>query len=561
MDPTLLQPFIDRRYSSLLTAFRGLTQRQVRLLSLAARVRGTWYVDQGMRPWWPAMGRDRAGRVRLFSCEEREPGIQVGIIGEKVGKLMDKLVGEGRLPAFKNMPEKVEAILLDEDQIDLVDAIYLPAFDLAVKGAACMGFSRIGVGDARVFEPLYLDVTWCQPIFAAEARSDKAKRYAVELDKLGVPRDDPGLRDFLAVPEGARSGDLIALRYQPTWIDEEKNEVWRARVDFLPNVTVEFQPMRVETDSKDEIPPWIPVDEPDPHDWGLVPLTWVRSRGAIPGESEGPSLISPELITIAKAMDLTESLRHDSVRAIAWPQLTLIDVVDKMAADWGDDLTFALPTTQDAGSGTIAEYRSDGDHPSVQTIEPDGAGLQRAAEEVADLRGHADHVSGIQEHDQKEAAGALSGVALEKMLEPTIATVNRYRRPLGKLMRQLAVKLGRVIGDEEGTEKIVCQWPRVVSSTPDDLAKAATALQAANGGRPVISHKSAVLIFANLAELPDPEEEFKAIEKETQELEDKMFGTGGPQGAQGASKGTAPGTGSAPGPGASQRKDEPTGEE
>lgn len=520
---------MDSRHASLVIAFSGLTAKQRDLLSLRAHFEGTYYIDQGLRPWWPQVGIDKWGREVAFSCSEREPGIQLGILPDKASKLLDRIVGEGKLPAFKNAPDSIVKILFDEDQFDLVDAIQAPALDLVVLGALCLGTSRVGTGAKRRWESLYIDPIFARPIFAAQAGSKLAEAYAEELDDLRIPRQKPAKGHHLFVPPGARSSDLIALCYEPAWLVEEANEVWRSRRDFLPNVTVSWAAMKVVA-GQIEAPRWDLEEEIAPHDWGMVPLVWQRMTGGDPNDPFGPSFYTRALQSISVAADYTESMRQDAVRAIAWPQRVEIDVESLDYADAGEDFGLGqmprgMDNARSSGSGTVERYRSTGDGKGsgrVDTLEPEGTGLDQAQKQIEDFQSHADRLSGVLEHDQEKAAGALSGVALEKMLEPTIARVKAYRRPLSKLLRQLIVKLG-ILTLNAGSAKVECLWPRVVSPTPEDLAKLAEALTKANGGRIVMSHKTSVLMFANMAEIPDPEAEWTAVEAEAKAIEDRLF--------------------------------------
>lgn len=513
---------MDSRHASLLIAFRGLTERQLRLLTLAAHARGTAYRDQGLLPWWPALQRDAYGRISPIGCHEREPGVQYGLLGEKARKLIDKLCGGDRLPALKGVPDRVLDVLMFE--LELVDSIEAQVFDLVVKGVCCGGVARIGRGSSRRLDPVYIDPAFATPFWPGSAGSPEAEAHARDLDRFGVPRAAAAPGEFLAVPPGAGRSTLIALRYEPTWLDPDKNEVWRSRTDYLPNIIVNYRPMRVLSDTA-YAPEWVP-EALEPHDWGLVPLTWVKAPGGVPEEIDGPSLFSPELVKLSYAVDLAESMRHDSIRNICQPQLTLIDLADKVRST---DTFAGLPIPgQESGSGTVMEFESTGDHPSATVTEPAGTGLASVAAAISALIDRAEKVSGLVEHDQSKAAGAMSGVAMEKLIEPTIATVKRYQRPVARLIRDLAILAGALMAVPVDPTKVLAQWPRVVSPTPDDLAKAVDGFQKACGGGAVLSQETAVLLFGAFAELADPEAEWARVKAAAQDLEDKMFAAGGP---------------------------------
>lgn len=493
------------------SARRGFTARQSRLLDLEAVYEGTQYDD--LLPWEPAT-RVIGGVERFVLCCERKPAIQVGIVTDKVDKLLDRLVGEGRVPTLVEVPDGIETVLVE--QVGIADILLLAAKDLIVKGAAAAGFARLP--DKR-FEPLILDVTWCEPIFVAQAGDRRAFEIRDELAEMGIALPASAEGDALAVPPGAESHDLCFLRYEYPFTRDErdgstatKTKHYRRRVDYLPHAIIAYEDVPVDEHNVDVPPAWKPLPV-RPHNWGVVPIAWARSRGARPGESEGPSLITSAVESLARAMDYAESMKHDAVKLVAWPQLAEIDldnIVDRINAENSLDGRVAATPSSPAA---VLRYRSRiGMKGDVKILETTGSGIEAARKHVDDLRGHADRVTGVLEHDQSEAAGALSGTALERMLEPTIARVNAYRAALGAMLVTLAKKIGVVM--REDASKASVRWPRVVAMTPADLQAAAQALSTAAGGAAVISQKTAVELFAKLAELPDAEDELARLEED-----------------------------------------------
>jgi hypothetical protein len=490
----------------------GLTERQRRLLDLEAVYRGTQY--DLLRPWDPPVQRI-AGVDRFVPCCERKPSVRVGLITDKADKLLDRLVGDGRMPAFAGLSRDVERALLDE--LDIEDASYLPSLDLVIKGSGALGFARPKGGR---FEPLYLDTTWCEPLFVCHAGESRAAEIAAEMKALGVPLMPVAKGDHLAVPKGAESQDLCFLRYEYPYDREEvvageayatKTRTFRRRRDYLPNVIVVYRDVEI-SDGMQAAAKWELAESPKPHNWGVVPIEWARSRGARPGETEGPSAITPELESIGRSADYAESMKHDAVKLLAWPQLIELDVDEvgtQAAAEYG------MQTTQSSQSSQVLRYRSHMQKQGeVKALEIQGTGIESAQKHIGDLRGHADRISGVLEHDQTKAAGVLSGVAMERMLEPTIARVKAYRKPLTGMFKGLARKIAIVLGAEQQEPTVT--WPRVVAMTPADLVQAAQALTVAAGGQPVLSQKTAVMLFANLAEIDDAEKELGEVQSDAE---------------------------------------------
>ncbi|MFA9272700.1 MAG: hypothetical protein ACEQSX_18510 [Baekduiaceae bacterium] len=510
------------RHASLLCAFRGLTARQQHLLEMAARARGTYYEDQGLLPWWPSLQRDAWGRIRPIGCHEREPGVQYGLLGQKVQRLLDGLCAEGKLPRIKGAPQSLVDLLMED--LDYVDEVYPIAFDLIVKGSACGGAARIGKGASRRFDPVYIDPVFATPFFPGSVGTEEAQEFAEELDELGIPRDEPDdPRQFLFVPAMARRKDLVALRYMPMWVDRDTGDLWRSRTDYLPNIIVNYRPVKVTTDTQ-FAPEWIPEDI-DPHGWGFIPLVWIKSRGATADDIDGPSLFTPELTKLSYAIDLGQSLRHDSLRNICQPQLTTIDVADKVAA--GETFSGLQIPQQESGSGTVMEFESTGQYPSVTVTEPKGTGLAAAKDTVNDFMTRGDQLSGVIEHDQEKAAGALSGVAMEKILAPTVATIKGYQRPITRYTKEIIFVLAQLTLDAVTQKGITCEWPRVISPSPEDIQQYVTAMSRACGGEPVISQETAVGLVAAFLEISDPEKEWARVQAHAEELADRLFGAAG----------------------------------
>lgn len=487
-----------------LNALRGFSPRQQRLLDLEAHADGTAYEDLAE---WTARG----AMGEPLPCCARKPSVQVGLIPEKVTKLTRRLSGAGNVPAFDGVDEIKDA--LAELRIDRT----LPtvARDVVIKGAGAIGFARIGNAATGRFEPLFLDPVWCEPVFVAQAASARARQIAGELAAAGVPLTAPAPGDALFAPEDADSHDLCFLRHE--WRHDEEiaattggaprqTRSVRRRRDYLPNVIVDYEPVEILADT-DTAPEWQVAGKPRPHGWGVVPIVWIRSPLARAGSSEGPSFITPEIESIAEAVDYTQSMANDSVRAIAWPKLALIDLKDRVQ-ELNRELGVLAPKPS-SSSAEVMELRSSGSVGGrVQILEPTGEGPKLAANHIAEMQRHVDRLTGLVDFDQAKASGTLSGVALERMMEPLVSTVSEYRGPIGDGLILLARKIGVVLKKPVSP---TLRWPRVISVTPSDLLAAAQALTAATGGQAVMSRDTAARIFAQLAEIADVGAEINAL--------------------------------------------------
>ena len=487
---------------------RGLSPRQRRLLDLEAVYEGTSYA--GLRPWRPSV-QSVNGVMQTIPCSDREPIILSGLAREKVDKLMDRLVGEGRLPTMADLPDELEQILTED--LDLVEALYLPILDLVIKGAGCVGFARLG---QKKIQPVYLDPTWCEPIFVSQTSSTRAYQIAEELKAFGVPMNPPAKGKALWHAEDAWLDDLAFLRHE--WVVESEvadvangqpgtTEIWRYRRDYTPTTIVDYQPIRI-TAGMNFLPKWVLAERPRPHNWGVVPLVWVRNRGARPDEVDGPSFLTPFLLSLDRAADRVESMKDDAVADSCWPQVMEIDVIDSVAQM---NLANGLPDTQSSSSSEVRRYRSAGAEASVSYLETKGNGIESARKHLEDLDKRAERVTGIIDIDAE--GGVLSGTALERRMEPTVAKVMSYRSRVSELIKVLVDKLATVLGVDASAMKL--QWPRVIPPTPEEIAQTAQALSTASGGLPVVSQETAVEMFATLAGLDSPQDEMARIQGAT----------------------------------------------
>lgn len=495
-----------------LNALRGLTPRQQRLLDLAAVLEDTQY--DHLEDWG---ARDLLTKDPL-PCEKRKPEVMLGIASEKAKELVRLLTGEKMRPQV----EDIEAVAEEVPVEALMRELPLAVMD-GLRGSCALGVVRVGDAATGEFELVQMDPTWCEPIFAAQAAGSRAEQVAQELALLGVPVEAPAPGAFLKVPAGSKSHDLCFLRYE--WIRDEElsSQVgshvaqtvrWRYRRDYLPNVIVEYKPIRI-TASEHTVPAFEPVLPYRPHNWGVVPVAWARSPYAKPGDYEGPSFLTPAMLSCATKADYIETKAGDSVSKIAFPQLALIDAKDRVAA-LNEELG-QRSRPMPSGSGHVLDLKSTGNPGTgrADVLEISAEGPKVAAEYVQRLQRRVEQVTGLVDYDQAMASGTMSGVALERMMQPLIATVGEWR----VMVTDLIVRTYKIVGQILGREvKPVVKWPRVVETTPADLTAAAQALTLAAGGQPIVTRETAARIFARLADIEDPDAEVAALEAEAEEL-------------------------------------------
>ena len=482
-----------------LNAMRGLSARQRRLLELQALYEDTHY--DHLEDWG---ARDLNGEP--LPVRARKPAVLLGLASEKVNDLVRDLTGADAGPNI----EGIEGIREAVNDLRLEHNLSLAVTDLVVKGACCVGVARLPEG---MWEPVILAPEWCEPVFAAQAGSERAANLAAEFAALGVALPAPRRRDHLWVPPQARSDDLVCLRHE--WVVDEEVAArhggqpretvrWRYRRDYLPHVILEYRPLRV-TGTNLRAPRWELAEAPRPHQWGVVPLVWERAPGARPGDVDGPSLLSAPVRSLARQADVLESLAGDSVAKIAWPQLATVDLQDRV----DEASEFAGGAPMPASSAYVLEFRSTTQtQGQVKILEVSGEGVKLAADMVQRAKRRIEDLTGLVDFDQDVGGGALSGTALERVMRPWIATVRAWRVPLERLVVKLCAKLGAIEGV---AVKPQVAWPRIIETTPQDLVAAAGALVQATGGAPVMSQETAIRVLGRIAALPDVEQEVATV--------------------------------------------------
>ena len=171
------------------------------------------------------------------------------------------------------------------------------------------------------------------------------------------------------------------------------------------------------------------------HDLGLVPVSWVRNR-RVAGSPWGAPLITEVEHLIEDEVNYTITQRGRGVRYNCEPQLYVKDGANATGPD-GEPLG--------RGSNRTINVESyGGDMPGVELgiLEMTGLGLEQAAAYVDSLGHLLRQVTRVVDHDPQRAAGALSGVALQRMMAPTVALVDDLRGEYGEgLSRWLELML------------------------------------------------------------------------------------------------------------------------
>lgn len=495
-------------------AMRGLDSRTAKMLDRQAWYEGTNY--DHLSPWEPYYSQDSNGVVKYLPKRYRAPSVMLGMVREKVDRLRQELTGTdkwARVTVVSSDDDEGSSEMFKEqlDEFDLRKSIGLPIQDVGLKGSGILGFI---VTDDGTIAPRYLETEWCDAILANQANSQKSRQVAEEYESIGI---DLGLQSsagslndaVLPVPDGSDGLDVIYLRYQ--WrVDEEimvghrmETVITWYRRDYLPDFTVDFEPIRVRQ-VDEEVKDWKPLPF-EPHDFGVVPFVWIRPEGTQPGDLDGPSIINEQVLSLAKAADYSESFRQSAYEYNAFPRIWMHDT--KLIDEFGsrpDGQTNRTVPIGDPGAFLRTKSSStsgDGSASRVELLESEGDIIQKGIDHSAKLRENADRLTGLREFDRSMSLGALSGTALQRLMAPKIAVIKSYRTVIEDSLSLLWTKISIATGMGVGT-RLSFSWPRIIEVSADDaLAWAQTYTSMIESG--LISRETAAKQMATLLSLED----------------------------------------------------------
>lgn len=517
-----------------LSALRGLDERQRRMLDLRAAHAGTRYshvVVEGQQipalPW----DKDTTEQGTRIPASRRRPLVQLGVPGDIVDRIVDLAVGQGRFPAIEVEGDdagRLREVALGDDDLELAYHAPDQLEDLTLVGSALLGFSRQEPeGGVVRWESVRIRTEWAEPVFVGGRYSDRARQLAAELAEVpgsGVVADpDDGLPVF-ALPVGARSDDVAFVCHQWPVAEEVAHETSAAtrdrvtwyRRDYTSTAIIDYEPVSVHR-SDQRAPVFVPRPV-EPHNWGVVPLVWIKARGAAASETEGRSILTPPVLDLTAAADRSKSFETQASWTSGAPVLIERDVTDSER-----DALMLDPTAADdadvvvVGPKSVIRYNSVGDRDGeVFLLEPNAAGIEALRGNVETLVDHAYETGRVVRHDPEKLGGALSGLAVERLNEPSMAQAESYRAILGRAWRILLNKLA-VAMDFEGEPgvdaeafEITLRWPRIFRLTAQDITVWVTAL---SGGvaAGLLLRETAIKLLASILEVEDAEAEAEQL--------------------------------------------------
>lgn len=432
----------------------AMTEREARFNEAAKRYHGKQYDD--LEEW-----TEKA----CAGLYQRKPKINARVTRLAVGTVNDYLFGAGNGPTFAVVDD-----LDDEQRLGLNE----PGSDLDARvselhrtsGLASLQveIGRLGLQNGTVAVGFhYLRSPGetrgrfvCEIIAVARsvetlARDDleAAIKYGLDLDELA--RLDEQWRTLRRDPETGREAEYLHRR---VWTPE--------RIDV-------YKPINLEGVADPDELTWS-IDTTTEHGFGFVPVVWIPNGSMIAHDSEGEPLVGEAEYTLEDDVNYTLS---QASRGVSYNQEPTLVFTNVSGADAGG-------TIERGGSATL-------------TVSPDLASTQNADAKLLELNGTGQRVAHdharlvwnmffqlcrVVIHDPQNFAGALSGVALERLLQPTLQVVRGVRAGYGDGLARLLSYMLRVEGAPRDVQ-VVAGWPRLVEPTVAEIEAGVRGLTAA----------------------------------------------------------------------------------
>lgn len=431
------------------TRFAALQKAEARYWGLAYEARPY--------PWGAERTDDTNRKSAVVRADQKRPLRQYNLARLATDETVDLLCGEGRFPTLTVVddPAATEALPVLAKHCQLEAFVRELATRVVSVGAAALTLRL----DAIPASWATLDVwsaRYCLPTFGED---DPA-----EAMRLGVaPRGLLSLR--------------IQYAYSVTTPGKSDPDWFIFRRDYTAEEVIDYQPWPMPSGQVTE-PPRFTEAARVPHGLGRVPAVWVRSR-YVEGEVDGPGLYEA-VDSLLTGIDEALSSLDSSVRYSVSPTLAIEGVraeslgTAELGGGHGNTLCFP---PQPGGQNPTARY-----------LEIQGTSHESARKHIAELRDMAIEVMRVVIRRPSDAAGALSGTALEILFRPMISLVSGYRTAMEGAIADLA-ELLLLTGDRYGSTlrtktplpaytpgPVQVDWPPVFAPTTEDIAQLAQAL-------------------------------------------------------------------------------------
>ena len=304
--------------------------------------------------------------------------------------------------------------------------------------------------------------------------------------------------------------DEIAEFLTPQQVRDNPNTSWEWRRVWDRKRSVMYKPRLI----TDPMPPLFEdSDQTIEHDFGFVPIVWIRNMCGDPLQIDGPCTFELAIDTVIE-QDYLLSQGGRALRYAADPKL----VLKTGGADPGN-------ITGGAANALVLPPESD-----AKLLEINGNAQSALINHIRELRAIVlEQLHGNKTHPDRIAA-SQSGRAMEMMAQSLIWLADRLRHSYGNTglleVARMICRMSATVGDEkEGTaglllngntyqalsvEGLSLHWPPWFSQTGQELLELSQALATAVSAG-VMSRQTASLLFANAAGT-DPTLEWSRVE-------------------------------------------------
>lgn len=477
-------------------------ERYRRLEAHEALWKGLRYEYECRPSWWDA----------TVPLRERAPCVVYPIARSAGRRLISLVFGEGRFPTLTTQDPRLtteEQQYLAAELASIVEAaaLRLRMRDLMEQGLATGTAVAVCAIREGHFDVDLLPAKWCS-----------------------AQRDGRGRVLSLEIRYKYREGDGL---------------YWYRRT-ITPEADTVYLPCLVEEQRE---PTWVPDTERSRPGVGFVPAVWTRNDPDPTDNGCDGVPLAAGLEDEMEALDFSLSQRHRNARYNGEPFIVRVlgesdeDASEGLSAERGRDGALrgwrewvAGVGSRPVGSGAIKRapgqiltLSKGGD---MKLVESSGAGAQILDGDSAALRRLILEVLEVVMADPETIAANASAALQRQLYAPMLARCDGLREVYGAALVEIAHMLLRLVRAVRGAvllpgamtlvalldrvpdPAIGLRWGEYFDPTPADVQAAATAAMAANGGRPVLSHRSSVRYVAKLAGVEDVEAELQEIAKD-----------------------------------------------
>jgi len=429
----------------------GMTQRHSEMQRASAVYWGLQY--DGLPKWHDP-------KASALPIRQKAPALQYRLTYRAVNEIGAYLFGKGRKPT-----PQIEGEATDEAQAALQKFYNSASGGTGIRhhlgelgrlallhGQAAIAFHKRTFGGVSRYSTEVIDTRMSKPTFGRD-RIEEAVKLGIDDDELIE------LDEYWYTVEFDPSGEEIIWLHRRLW------EIGK---------TTEFKPL-----SLDEKLEWVEDKERTvAHGLQFITAEWVWNS-PVANDIDGAPLLSEAEFSLEDSVNYTMSQID---RGIAYNQ-------EPLTVFLGPNLQSGSEIKRGAGNTVQLPRDPSGGVPEAKMLEISGGGQKTAMEWVRMVRGAFYEIAQIVMHDPQQAMNVMSGTALERMMYPTIAQVDKIRPNYGRGISRLLRKMLQAEG--LGLFDVMCAWPAIIEPSAVDILQAQTAtIQARDAG--VITQKTTI---------------------------------------------------------------------